>query len=352
MDIVFLLVGLLFALVGAYMVWEHLGFRKSARSVPGTVVAMEKRTTPEDASRKRGGPIYYPVIEYHAEGKTGTFTSRYGMSLPPYEIGERVDVLYSRKHNSARIQNTAPYIAGGIFTIIGIVLCIVFFNIFDWSMWAMGTSLLVLAGITYSLLRKARKHDVNTLDELLEAFRNTNMKTSRGTDPEHIERIESLESLQTDLYQRSNSMKWLGPLLSVVGVGLVVLGLYLGKQRAVFLDSAMSTTGEVVKLNSRSTDDGYVYYPVVRFTAPQTGRSVTFEHESGSRPPSYRVGEQVTVLYLPDRPERAIIDGGIMNWFGSGLSLLLGLVLATGGIYSYLHWSRLRKAVVLHDTRE
>jgi len=352
MDIVFLLVGLLFAIVGAYLVWEHLGFRKSARSVPGRVVAMEKRTTPEDESRNSGGPIYYPVIEYHAEGKSRTFTSRYGMSLPQHEIGEKVDVLFSRKHNTARIHNAAPYIAGGIFTALGVGLCIIFFNLFEWSLWSAGISLFVLAGMAHSLLRKARKHDINTLDELLEAFRNTNMKTSRGTDPEHTERIESLESLQTDLYRRSKSMKWLGPLLSVIGVGLVVLGIYLGKERAVFLDNATSTIGEVVKLNSRSTDDGYVYYPVVRFTVPQSGRDVTFEHDSGSRPPSYRVGERVTVLYLPDRPDRAIIDAGIMNWFGSGLSLLMGLILAAGGIYSYMHWSRLRKAVAVHGIRE
>src|SRR5439155_827275 len=74
--------------------------------------------------------------------------------------------------------------------------------------------------------------------------------------------------------------------------------------------------GEVVRLKSESSDHGgYSYYPIVRFRT-ETNALVEFKDSVGSNPPSYRVGDKVTVLYLLDNPsQEAIIDRGLFwNW--------------------------------------
>jgi len=165
MEIVFLLVGLLFGFLGIYLIWDHLRFLATAQNVPGTVKAMEKRTTPAEKSRKQGGPIYYPVIQYFTGGKSRTFTSRYGMSLPQYELGEKLPIVHSRKRNEARIKHKSPFIIGGIFAIIDIGMCVLFFHIFSFSILSIVIASFVTVSFFYSVRKKLHQHDISTLDE-------------------------------------------------------------------------------------------------------------------------------------------------------------------------------------------
>ncbi len=344
MEIVFLLIGLLFIFLGLYLIWDHLQFLATAQTVRGTVKAIEKRTTPAEKSKNQGGPMYYPVIQYFAEGKTRTFTSRYGMSMPQYEIGETLPVSYSRRGNEARIKQKSPYIVGGILGIIGIGMCVLFFNIFSFSFWSMVIATVVSISFLHSGIKKLRQHDISTLDEFREAFRNTDMKTKRGTDPEEAQIIIDKQQLTDHIYKTSKSLRWVGPLFTIIGIATLGLGIHLGKERAAFLEVAQAGQGEVISLNSKSTDDGHVYYPVVRYSPPGSDQAVTFEHNVGSNPPSYTVSDPVTVLYHPDNPAYAIIDTGILNWLGPGIAFLMGIAFTAAGIYSINHWGKLKKS--------
>lgn len=66
------------------------------------------------------------------------------------------------------------------------------------------------------------------------------------------------------------------------------------------------------------------YYPIVRYQPPGRDAPVEFQHDAGSSSPAYRGGAAVTVLYAPGDPSEAIIDAGLMNWFGAGLMILMG----------------------------
>lgn len=344
MEILFLLGGLLFGFLGLYLIWDHLRFLATARTVRGTVTAVEKRTTPPDEKRKQGGPIYYPVIRYYADGRERSFTSSYGMSMPQYDIGESLPVVYSRNREEARIKQKTPYIFGGILASIGIGMCVLFFHVFRFSLISVSMAAVVVVSIFFSARKELRKHDISTLDELQEALRNTRMKTRKGTEPEEAQLITDKKKLQGDMYRMSKSLRWIGPVFTVIGIAIVILGIYLGKKRAAFLEVAQAGRGEVVSINSRSSDDGYVYYPVVSYSPPGSSGPITFEHDVGSNPPSYDVGDRVEVLYHPDDPARAIIDAGVMNWFGPGLALLLGVTFTAGGIYSINYWRKLKKS--------
>lgn len=123
--------------------------------------------------------------------------------------------------------------------------------------------------------------------------------------------------------------------------GLVMLGvaLYLYQDARSFLTGAVQARGTVVdfRRSESVTRDGNVshisvsYFPVVQFT-DGSGRHIEFTSSSGSNPPSYDQGEQVTVLYHTDAPDKARINGFMSLWFGPLLVGGLGVLFTAIGI--------------------
>ena len=80
---------------------------------------------------------------------------------------------------------------------------------------------------------------------------------------------------------------------------------------------------------------GGSFSPVIEFQ-DKTGRDFEFKGV-GSSPPRYRVGDQVEVLYHPDDPEQAVIDGFLDKWLPATLVLAFsGIVLLTGALLLWL----------------
>ena len=345
MEIGLLFGGCIFSLIGGALIWQQLSALLYFSKTTGTVVALEKRTTPASGSKKKGGPMYYPVIEYIAKGNKKSFTGSMGVSWPYYEIGEEVKVLYSVKKDQARIKSMIPFVMGIIFGGVGVALCIAFFNTFSFSFFSTGFSVFIGFMIIRGIWKALKKRDISSWDELKESFRNTKMKTKEGIKPEQTLVINSAEELDLDKAKKTKTLKYVGPIFTLVGIAVLALGIYLGIERKNFLETALSTDGEVVELNRKRSDDSYVYYPVVEFSPPGSTNTLTFEHDSGSNPPSYSVGESVEVLYDPQNPNEAIIDAGLMNWFGTGIASFLGLIFTLVGVSSVRRWSKYRKVV-------
>lgn len=66
--------------------------------------------------------------------------------------------------------------------------------------------------------------------------------------------------------------------------------------------------GIVVSLRENHESDGSTYTPVVQFTT-SNGKTTQFESSYSSNPPAYDIGETVRVVYPPDDPTHAIING-------------------------------------------
>jgi hypothetical protein len=99
------------------------------------------------------------------------------------------------------------------------------------------------------------------------------------------------------------------------------------RDEEVLLSETRATTearavGVVTGHTSRSTYDldspGRLLFPSVRFQTAD-GRTVEFQNKVGSNAPP-RVGDEVTVLYDPERPEEARVPLGSM--FRPNLKLL------------------------------
>lgn len=131
-------------------------------------------------------------------------------------------------------------------------------------------------------------------------------------------------------------------LFSAVG-GAFLFGAFLWYQSTVtFLDEALEVPGVVSDLVYSRSGDSNSYYPVVRFE-DSLGRMVEFRSSSGSNPPSYDRGDEVSVFYRPEEPENARIDGLFSLWGGALVLGILGVAFAMVGILMMLV-PRIRKA--------
>jgi hypothetical protein len=114
------------------------------------------------------------------------------------------------------------------------------------------------------------------------------------------------------------------PILVVVGLGVVALGVHLGRNTFLLKSSGERTQGTVLFLELKPTLRGSTYYPVVQF-ATLEGTTLQFRDVMGSNPPAYREGDPVNVLYFRTLPEQtATIDRGVLDWLAPGVLCVLG----------------------------
>lgn len=144
------------------------------------------------------------------------------------------------------------------------------------------------------------------------------------------------------------ALKWVSIIFFLVGVGLLVGGIFSVKNTKQFLAAAVKASGVVERLeldSSRDSDGHYssTYFPVVQFQTPD-GRSISFRSSSGSNPPAFAEGEAVQVLYDPSVPQRAKIDTFMSVWFGNLLLCVMGLLFSgIGGGMLYAAVLQVRK---------
>jgi hypothetical protein len=126
-------------------------------------------------------------------------------------------------------------------------------------------------------------------------------------------------------------VEFVPPLFVVAGIAILIASVrgLIGANR--FERRAQRTSALVTELRWRahsnragsSGPNSRVAHPVLRFVLPD-GRTVEVESGAGTNPPSAREGDTVTVLYDPDDPTVARVDG-LMN--SGRLAAVIGLIM-------------------------
>lgn len=134
-------------------------------------------------------------------------------------------------------------------------------------------------------------------------------------------------------------MRFAGLIFVVVGLVMVGVCLYLYNDSRVFMETAVSTQGEVVAFDrrfdssARNRDRADSYYPVIAFVA-RNSTKVRFTANVGSNPPAYAVGEQVEVLYDAINPHNARLGGFFALWFGTIMMGFMGVLFSAIGLFT------------------
>ncbi len=110
--------------------------------------------------------------------------------------------------------------------------------------------------------------------------------------------------------------------------------------------SGGTVVGTVIENRVVSGEDGNSYKPVIEYEVD--GETYTFESLNSSDPPTYRVGQEVTLRYNVDKPGEARINNLFELWLMPailGPAALLVALVVNGGYF--LAW---RRGTLFRDT--
>lgn len=126
---------------------------------------------------------------------------------------------------------------------------------------------------------------------------------------------------------------WLSLMLGLIGIGLLVGGLYYGYGSWKLTTQGTTVEGRVVNLLSSEEDDGSTTYaPVVEYEAG--GNTYSYESHNYSNPSTYQVGQEVNLIYDRDHPDKARISNFVELWLIPLLLIPFGL--GTGAVAIFL----------------
>jgi len=117
---------------------------------------------------------------------------------------------------------------------------------------------------------------------------------------------------------RTGSRGAWGIVLLLLGLGCIILAVFLYQQDQAFARIAKTATGTVIDFKkiahettpgSINTGYTYTYAPIIKFVT-STGQAIQFTTPGSQNPPAYQIGDPVDVLYDPQNPNNAEIPGG------------------------------------------
>jgi len=309
-----------FAGLGTWLCGNRLYWRLWAKRVKGSVVGV----------RAPGKLLYYAVYRYKlpSSGKWMEATSDTGaLPNPDLATGRKVRLLVFKKYPD-RVADAESHILellGSFFFAIGAACVGVALTV--WPATPL-TWILVSADsvfVLYLLQRSWPRRSEPPFASL-----------SRKARPAQLldAPVSPLEELLAGPVraERQRLRRTLGrivtPILMLAGLGVIALGVHLGRNTYLLQSTGERTQGAVLFLELKTNLHGSTYYPVVQFTTA-AGTTVQFRDVMGSNPPAYREGEPVNVLYFRNLPERtATIDRGMLDWLAPGVLCVMGSFLA------------------------
>lgn len=297
--------------IGGFVLGSAFYWRVHALRASGTIIGV----TAKDG-------VYTPVYSYAQGGQTHLAKSDTGSSSVRGKETGRVVPLMISAHNPTEAREANSYLfdmIGIIFFVPGIWLGYTALTAYPVTpmTWIMAIAMIAyLAERGYRILiPKGQRISIEDWKKLHHLGETTVDLT--GVKP--IETTISAPDVQQAQQKQLQNYKKIAPILGVFAIILVCVGIYESVKIARLEATGLRTQGEVVRLSSEySSGSGgghYSYYPIVRFRT-EKNVAVEFKDSVGSNPPSHRSGDKVTVLYLPNNPQKeAIIDRGIFwNW--------------------------------------
>jgi hypothetical protein len=119
----------------------------------------------------------------------------------------------------------------------------------------------------------------------------------------------------------------IGLTFTVIGLVVLFIGLFWLNATSERLKRMIDGTGTVVEVTRRRIGDDINYYPRIEFQT-QTGETFQFESNTGGSSTSYRVGDQVPILYNPQMPQDATIN----SWYEIWLPPIVVTILSLSGL--------------------
>lgn len=116
---------------------------------------------------------------------------------------------------------------------------------------------------------------------------------------------------------------------------MAITGVWQVFEGNAFLDATVRAEGTIVALEREKSAKGLAQdYPVVQFTARESGVTFSFKSRFGMWPSPFSIGEKVEVAYDPANPLRARINSFWTIWFVPILITVFGFACIAAGSHT------------------
>jgi hypothetical protein len=121
-----------------------------------------------------------------------------------------------------------------------------------------------------------------------------------------------------------------------IGMILFFISIFLFNRSLNFIKSGERTTATVIQLEEVSDSDGSTYRPIFKFST-YANQEIIFRHSASSSPSAFDIGEEVSIIYNRDQPEKA----QLLTYMGSFVGTIVLMAIAmpfivVGGGYFFM----------------
>lgn len=311
---------LIFWGLGGLLVGNAIYWRRHAVRLQGEVIGV-----------RRNGNCLNSVYRYRSpSGETLEATSLEGSSSVRGKETGRMVPLWVIPEKPNEVQEAGNH----VFTVVGVLLLGAGVALF-WvgvTAWRTGPMTWVVASLAIVHLLQKVRGIIAPKDkalprsgwrELLAQVRDARAQARNAQPVQRLEELTALPEYRDKEIRQRAQLRRLAPFLLLAGLGCLALGVHQSKGLLRLESSGMRAPGVVSSFSTSRSGNSVTYYPVVTYTNGADQR-VVFKDHTGTNPPLYRVGEAITVLYLPEETASAIIDRGLWNWLPPVILYLLG----------------------------
>lgn len=334
MEILFLIVGLPFVGVALFLWVELRAIRQSGRPLLGQVVAYMRKA----GDKKERQKFYHAIVKVQAPNGIRYVKSSVGSGVPMVPLGARARVFVSATDpRLALVDSNAMIWLPAIFGAIGAASVVIFFVTFRFD-WLFALGALYLAG-QFAYLYKKKHKDFARAVAAFHEYRDRSLFETMMTQ-EEFDSILQVEPAQihTAFALRKRQAAVGAVIMILLGCGMIAGGERWYQSRSTFLGQAERAKGKVTEWHISRGSESTAYYPVVTYRHPASAQEIRFKHSVGSSHPSWRIGDEVDVLYSPYAPSEAMIDqGSTYNHAGPLALVAVGILFLLLGLKSALY---------------
>jgi hypothetical protein len=328
--------------LGALIIGDSIYWHVHAVRVTGTIIGVVAE-----------GGMYAPVYRYTSpDGRTREAESNISSGTAAGKQTGRVVPLLVFPNNPARAQEAGIRSAELIVILVGLVMVLTALWIGYTAItaypvtpmtWIMAACVPIYVGwhLRRGVIPKGQRLS------LQEWRREHNLGEAASIDLSRVKPIEQIVSaadVARTAEQQSRQSRTAAPIVGLLAVVLVGVAIQQGAQIARLEAIGLRAQGKVIGLKSEFSSGSSTYHAIVRYRTEKNAL-VEFKDSIGTNPPSHRMGDKVTVLYLADDPKGAIIDRGVFwNW-AIPVLLLAGAVLLSWLLLAMLRTGRQGAAV-------
>ncbi len=323
-----------FLLIGGGLIGYEVYWRLKARVIRGRIIGIRAQKA------QKNGTYYYSVLEYKGpDGSRCEQVSDFGSGSILSRVPGQYVKLMMMPHKPDKVRRPTMIFVffGLVFFAPGLFIMNTAIESFEPNFMMVALPIALIGFAVFKIWSAIQRIPAEERKKHMDAFkskRSQGFSVSSGSKDKGrlLDDKDIAEAVQKSVKQA----KIFGYVMLLISLGMGGGSYYLGLGMKERLEIGLRARGEIVgrKYNRPSSSDSQGTYSAIVEFDDGTGRRYKFTEKHGSSHPTFKKGDAVTVIYMPDNPQDAIIDHGIWNWLLSGGLGLGALLLIWGALYN------------------